>query len=309
MEVNWQSNVPKMNLVVPVPYELPIASKEVLGGVKIDGDTITITEDGVLEISTNSVEYTPQTLTDAQKAQARENIGAEEKYGGLRKVDLYYGKKNFSLYIEEGSIFQYPDDATDEIKRGFATFYLFLNNGAYTSWIIAKNDAKSLWLLNNAGLITDEFVAYGFPNATMPKVTYKKYSETSVYIYFVFSNGDKVSYGYNPSTDSFSEYGTYTKILTSTPKQGKPSTQPQVLSQLEMSADPTTDMQIATKKYVDDNKTTVPTTYIKSASVSNNILTLTDASGTNIEFTGSSTIDLSSYSNTMEVQAMIDAAI
>ena len=52
MEVIWQSNVPKMNLVVPtgayVPYELPIASKEVLGGVKIDGDSITITDDGVI---------------------------------------------------------------------------------------------------------------------------------------------------------------------------------------------------------------------------------------------------------------------
>ncbi len=52
MEVVWQSNIPKMNLVVPtgayVPYELPIASEEVLGGVKIDGDTITITDDGVI---------------------------------------------------------------------------------------------------------------------------------------------------------------------------------------------------------------------------------------------------------------------
>lgn len=52
MKLKWQSNAPSLELTVPVgrylPYELPIASKEELGGVKIDGDTITITEDGVI---------------------------------------------------------------------------------------------------------------------------------------------------------------------------------------------------------------------------------------------------------------------
>lgn len=58
MKVKWQSDTPKMELKVPSeikidgggypPYELPIASESVLGGVKIDGDTITITDDGVI---------------------------------------------------------------------------------------------------------------------------------------------------------------------------------------------------------------------------------------------------------------------
>lgn len=58
MKVKWQSNTPSLELKVPSevkidgggypPYELPIASEEVLGGVKIDGDTITITDDGVI---------------------------------------------------------------------------------------------------------------------------------------------------------------------------------------------------------------------------------------------------------------------
>ena len=47
-----------MELVIPkgeyLPYELPVATKEVLGGVKIDGDTINITSDGV--ISTQKVD-------------------------------------------------------------------------------------------------------------------------------------------------------------------------------------------------------------------------------------------------------------
>ena len=57
MKVKWQSDAPKMELKVPSeikieggypPYELPVATKEVLGGVKVDGDTINITSDGVI---------------------------------------------------------------------------------------------------------------------------------------------------------------------------------------------------------------------------------------------------------------------
>lgn len=58
MKVKWQSDAPNMELKVPkgqyLPYELPVATKEVLGGVKVDGDTINITSDGV--ISTQKVD-------------------------------------------------------------------------------------------------------------------------------------------------------------------------------------------------------------------------------------------------------------
>lgn len=67
--------------------------------------------------------------------------------------------------------------------------------------------------------------------------------------------------------------------------------------------------RLATKANIQTLKTQIPTTYLKSASVSNNTLTITDASGTATTFTGGSTVDLTSYSNTTEVQAMIDTAI
>lgn len=63
MKVKWQSDAPNMELKVPSeiqieggypPYELPVATTEVLGGVKVDGDTINITSDGV--ISTQKVD-------------------------------------------------------------------------------------------------------------------------------------------------------------------------------------------------------------------------------------------------------------
>ena len=79
------------------PYELPVATKEVLGGVKVDGDTINITSDGVIstqkvdlsgvatkveleEKVSDSVKYTPQTLTEAQKKQARVNVDAASEF-------------------------------------------------------------------------------------------------------------------------------------------------------------------------------------------------------------------------------------
>ena len=107
MIVKWQSDAPKMELKVPSeikidgggypPYELPVATKEVLGGVKVDGDTINITSDGVIstqkvdlsgvatkveleEKVSDSVKYTPQTLTEAQKKQARVNVDAASEF-------------------------------------------------------------------------------------------------------------------------------------------------------------------------------------------------------------------------------------
>lgn len=61
-------------------YELPVATQDTLGGVSI-GEGIDITPEGKISIKTHSspaesVLYTAQELTEEQKAQARQNIGA-----------------------------------------------------------------------------------------------------------------------------------------------------------------------------------------------------------------------------------------
>lgn len=60
----------------PVPeYELPVASESTLGGVMI-GDNITIDDSGKMSVDLSGVvSYAEQSKTDAEKAQARENIG------------------------------------------------------------------------------------------------------------------------------------------------------------------------------------------------------------------------------------------
>lgn len=61
-------------------YTLPVASSTTLGGVKI-GSGISIGDDGTISASgggsADAVLYTEQTLTNAQKAQARTNIGVD----------------------------------------------------------------------------------------------------------------------------------------------------------------------------------------------------------------------------------------
>ena len=63
-------------------YILPVATQDTLGGVSI-GEGIDITPEGKISVKTpsssaNSVLYTAQELTEEQKAQARQNIGAQD---------------------------------------------------------------------------------------------------------------------------------------------------------------------------------------------------------------------------------------
>ena len=88
MKVNWQSNAPSLELTVPVgsylPYELPIATKEELGGVKIDGDTITITEDGV--ISSKQVDLSG-VATQEELDQVKESIPDTSSFATKTEVE------------------------------------------------------------------------------------------------------------------------------------------------------------------------------------------------------------------------------
>lgn len=298
MEVVWQSNIPKMNLVVPtgayVPYELPIASEEVLGGVKIDGDTITITDDGVIsakevdlsgvatkieleEKVSDSVKHTPQTLTDEQKKQARENIGAADTANGLLPVEciLPYGLKtiNKTVFVKNGVMLPLDySTATDDMKTAIMRFSLLVNNSITITPTLIDILVKSFATFIENGIFGDDF----YTSATYPSNLIYIYdspfspkTEIGLYSYYAASdsrkgfvlrvtnaNGNRFTRAYNPVTAEYiNSYIDYTSkpLATIASEFGDTPS----LQQVEMAAAPTKDMEIATKKYVDDHGSAV----------------------------------------------------
>lgn len=152
----------------------------------------------------HSVEYTPQTLTDAQKAQARENIGAASEIFLI----------TITSTTTDGTTTYSADKTYDEIKQAY-------------------DDGKTLVAFYGAYCYFKGFYGNSAFNFIGIGAGYDPNSYSTVLIMsdavLVSKLGIVYTYGNN------------------------------VMNQVNMNEAPTTDMQIATKKYVDDNKTTVPT--------------------------------------------------
>lgn len=214
------------------------------------------------DVTLNSVQYTAQSLTDAQKAQARENIGAEEQIPKLRKVTLHCpsvlattGKDTeFNLWIEKGNVTEYEDGASQDIQGAFKTLWLFFSDSGSMSasqWEAPKKIVKQLVSAIEAGLITFEdsyFICHSKGKGRNSEL--RIINSGSKYGFNIeFFNGDTGKWTYTPSTDSFGDYDYFMALVKSTTD---PNYSNQTINQYDVKANPTTDMQIATKKYVDD---------------------------------------------------------
>ena len=210
----------------------------------------------------DAVKYTAQTLTDAQKSQARENICAEEQITKLKKVTLHCpslfattGKDTeFNLWIEKGNVTEYEDGASQEIQGAFKTLWMFFSSGdrmSASNWEMPKNGIKELVAAIEAGLITFEnsyFICRGKGESQGAKL--RIINSGSKYAFTVrYADGNNGYWTYNPSTDAFNQSGNFAFYVQSFTG---PNSSNQTINQYDVKANPTTDMQIATKKYVDD---------------------------------------------------------
>lgn len=210
----------------------------------------------------DAVKYTAQTLTDAQKSQARENIGAEEQIPKLRKVTLHCpslsattGKDTeFNLWIEKGNVTEYEDGASQDIQGAFKTLWLFFSDSGSMSaseWEAPKKVVKQLVSAIEAGLITFEdsyFICHSKGQNQNSEL--RIVNSGSKYGFDIrYLNGGTGKWTYTPSTDSFGDYDYFMALVKSTTG---PNSSNQTINQYDVKANPTTDMQIATKKYVDD---------------------------------------------------------
>ena len=252
MKVKWQSDAPKMELVIPkgqyLPYELPVATKEVLGGVKVDGDTINITSDGVIS---------------------------------AQKVDLSGVATKVELEEVENKI---PDISGLATKSELTTVESKIPD---TSGLATKIELTAVEnkIPDVSGFATKDEI----PNVS-GLATKVELNEVAATI---------------PNSDDLATKAELNAVQSSIPDTTGLATKVE-LSNVEAKIPDTTGL--ATKNEVFSVEAKIPTTYLKSATVNNNKLTITNADDTSIEFSsggsgGGSSIPVYSFTSGQELTA------
>ena len=205
--------------------------------------------------SSDAVLYTPQTLTEEQQKQARTNIGALDENIETTPVDTnrtLFGVGKNIVYVKNGWLKPCPADADKELADNYANAVLgfgFIN----TNISVVKGEAKSAFSLYQQGLISDKGTILKNPLDVAQYITWTvgtTNNKTYIDYRHVEHNGFYESCRYV-------EDGTYSYPRASYSLSNNMSdSNPQgTVGQYVMSTNPTEDMHIATKQYVDTAKT------------------------------------------------------
>lgn len=237
-------------------YELPVATQDTLGGVSI-GEGIDITPEGKISVKTpsspaESVLYTAQELTEEQKAQARQNIGAQNLYNGLTPVNYSCTDGTYSVsdtvYLESGNIISPVDTVSNDVRIAFRYINLWNIPTQLDYW---KDDIKKYKLLIDNGYLENNTIWYSKPDKKLKKqIRFGTNSTLGNYIIFNFNYDYEVigQLVYYVDTDTIST-GTDTYLNH---KLNRDKNNVLSYSAIKLSSDPTEPMQIATKQYVDN---------------------------------------------------------
>lgn len=219
----------------------------------------------------DAVKYTAQTLTDTQKAQARKNIRAADSTNGLLPVEciLYYGGRNVeqTVFVKNGVMLPLDySTATGDMKTAILRFSLFMNGFSISPTSIDFMVEVFATFIEN-GIFGDDFYSsYTYPSNILclydspfsPKIEIRLYSyytasdsRKAFVVSVAYANGNKFTRAYNSTAaeyvNNYIDYVSPPLAAEASETEDTPS-----IKQVEMSSAPTTDMQIATKKYVDD---------------------------------------------------------
>ena len=205
--------------------------------------------------ASDAVTYTPQTLTEEQKSQARTNIGALDVNVGTTPVDIGVGLGSTVYYVQSGWLRPCPDNADKELKLQYRRVFEFI--GSQYLKPDSQNmllQAKSAYALYQKGLASESI-----------KATYNPLAATQVYVTWRINTISNKHYFYYAQVSTAYQYTcTYCveddALVTETYERPVYRTSNGVgeqddVSQFRMSANPTEDMHIATKQYVDTAKT------------------------------------------------------
>lgn len=205
--------------------------------------------------ASDAVLYTPQTLTEAQQKQARDNIGALDVNIKTTPVDIGVGSGSTVYYVQSGWLRSCPDNADNELILQYRRVFdaIGLQRGEPNSEDILLR-AKSAYSLYQKGLASESITVTNDPlNATRVYVTWNIVTRSNKhYIYYAqVSTAYQYDCTYCVEDDALINEG-YKRPVYSTANGVGNQTK---VSQFRMSAAPTEDMHIATKQYVDTAKT------------------------------------------------------
>lgn len=207
-----------------------------------------------------AVLYKEQELTDEQQAQARSNIGAADVYlgSGSNEVDINVdfsgvGHKNI-IYIESGWVKSCPNDADDELVSNYISAFSYIG----ITWVKLdpnlSQKAKAFYSLYQKGLISNYGIArnnllYYYNRIQWSISEYK--SKHYVYLNFYAKGGTYMQYCKYCVEDDELQSVYYMDSISSTQQLNQDL--PVIEQKYAISADPTADMHIATKHYVDNS--------------------------------------------------------
>lgn len=206
--------------------------------------------------ASDAVLYTPQTLTNEQQKQARTNIGALDENIHTTEVDVkrtLNGIGTNLFYVRKGWLKPCPDDANDELINSYTTAVLFLNfisstvdsvkrhaKGAYT--IYQQGLASANLQFTDNPLDVERYISWDITtNNNKTYLTYHHYGH----------NGFSETCRYCVEDDSYDNVRVVNALNTRQTGDNPNAT----VNQFYLATNPTKDMHIATKQYVDTAKT------------------------------------------------------
>ena len=205
--------------------------------------------------SSDAVLYTPQTLTEEQQAQARTNIGALDVNIKTTPVDIGVGLGSTVYYVQSGWLRPCPDNADKELKLQYRRVFEFI--GSQRLYPSSQNillEAKSAYALYQKGLASESIVVTNDPlRAAQVYVTWNITTRSNKH-YFYYAQVSTAYYydcTYCVEDDALTSERYQSPVYRTAYGVGEQDS----VSQFRMHTNPTEDMHVATKQYVDTAKT------------------------------------------------------
>ena len=205
--------------------------------------------------ASDAVLYTPQTLTEEQQAQARTNIGALDVNIKTTPVDIGVGLGSTVYYVKSGWLKPCPDNADKELKLQYRRVFEFIGSQVFkpNSQDILL-EAKSAYALYQKGLASESIKVTKNPlNAAQAYVTWDITTRNNKH-YFYYAQVS-TAYNYNCTYCVEDDALTYESYQRPVYRTSNGVGEQDSANQFRMYTNPTEDMHVATKQYVDIAKT------------------------------------------------------